>query len=80
VPRQPFPQRRNHPRSEVLATTTHRSASAPWVNGVVMPYIWKKEHGQGRVFYSALRHQVHEFLDVPEQLEIPLRGMAWAAR
>jgi type 1 glutamine amidotransferase len=30
------------PRNEVLATTTHRSSSAPWTNGVVMPCIWKK--------------------------------------
>jgi hypothetical protein len=55
----------------VLATTTHHSTGAPWGNGVVMPYIWKKEHGQGRVFYPAPGHQVHEFLDVPAQLEIP---------
>jgi type 1 glutamine amidotransferase len=68
------------PRNEVLATTTHQSQSAPWTNGVVMPYVWKKLHGLGRVFYSALGHQAHEFTDVPEQLEITLRGMLWAAR
>ena len=68
------------PRNEVLATTTHRSPSAPWTDGVVMPCIWKKRHGEGRVFYSALGHQAHEFTDVPEQLEITLRGMCWAAR
>jgi type 1 glutamine amidotransferase len=68
------------PRNEVLATTTHHSTSAPWTNGVVMPYIWKKVHGRGRVFYSALGHQAREFTDVPEQLEITLRGMLWAAR
>ncbi len=68
------------PRNEVLATTTHHSASAPWTNGVVMPYVWKKRHGEGRVFFSALGHQAREFTDVPAQLEITLRGMAWAAR
>jgi type 1 glutamine amidotransferase len=68
------------PRNEVLATTTHHSTSAPWTNGVVMPCIWKKVHGRGRVFYSALGHQAREFIDVPEQLEITLRGMLWAAR
>lgn len=68
------------PRNEVLATTTHHGASAPFANGVVMPYIWKKVHGQGRVFYSALGHQRQEFHDIPQQLEITLRGMAWAAR
>lgn len=68
------------PRNEVLATTTHQSTSAPFTNGVVMPYIWKKKHGEGRVFFSALGHQRHEFVDVPQQLEITLRGMDWAAR
>jgi type 1 glutamine amidotransferase len=68
------------PRNEVLATTTRHSTSAPWTNGVVMPSIWKKVHGRGRVFDSALGHQVREFTDVPEQLEITLRSMLWAAR
>lgn len=68
------------PRNEVLATTTHHSVSAPWTNGVVMPFVWKKVHGQGRVFYSAMGHQVAEFTAHPEQLEITLRGMSWAAR
>jgi type 1 glutamine amidotransferase len=68
------------PRNEVLATTTHRSASAPWTDGVVMPCIWKKRHGLGRVFYSALGHQPSEFAAVPAQLEITLRGLVWAAR
>lgn len=68
------------PRNEVLATTTHQSQSAPWTNGVVMPFVWKKVHGAGRVFYSAMGHVCQEFRDVPEQLEITLRGMAWAAR
>lgn len=68
------------PRNEVLATTTHQSVSAPWTNGVAMPFVWKKPHGAGRVFYSAMGHQLSEFFDFPEQLEITLRGMAWAAR
>ena len=68
------------PRNEVLAVTTHQSVSAPWTNGVEMPFVWKKVHGAGRVFYSACGHQCHEFTDYPEQLEITLRGMEWAAR
>jgi uncharacterized protein len=68
------------PRNDVLATTTFQCTTAPWVNGIVMPVIWKKMHGTGRVFYSALGHGPKEFLDVPEQLELTLRGMAWAAR
>ncbi len=68
------------PLNEVLATTTLHSVSAPWTNGVVMPCVWKKQHGAGRVFFSALGHQRAEFDAVPAQLEITLRGMEWAAR
>jgi uncharacterized protein len=68
------------PRNEVLATAAADSASAPWTNGVAMPCVWKKPHGAGRVFYSTLGHQRAEFEAVPEQLELTLRGMSWAAR
>lgn len=68
------------PLNEVLATTTFQSESAPWVNGVVMPVVWKKMHGAGRVFYNSLGHVAKDFSDVPEQLELTLRGMVWAAR
>lgn len=68
------------PRNEVLATTTCQSISAPWTNGVVMPCVWKKQHGAGKVFYSALGHVCAEFQHVPAQREITLRGMEWAAR
>jgi type 1 glutamine amidotransferase len=68
------------PRNEVLAVTTHQSVSAPWTNGVEMPFVWKKVHGAGRVFYSACGHQCQEFTDFPPQLEITLRGMSWATR
>lgn len=68
------------PRNELLATSTHQSVSAPWTNGVAMPFIWKKMHGKGRVFFSAMGHVVSEFTSYPQQLEITLRGMLWAAR
>jgi len=68
------------PRNEVLATSTHQSVSAPWTNGVAMPFVWKKLHGKGRVFFSASGHVCSEFTSYPSQLEITLRGMVWAAR
>jgi type 1 glutamine amidotransferase len=68
------------PVNQVLATTTFQSESAPWINGVVMPVIWKKNHGVGRVFYSSLGHVAKDFALVPEQRELTLRGMVWAAR
>jgi type 1 glutamine amidotransferase len=68
------------PRNEVLATSTHQSVSAPWTNGVAMPFVWKKVHGKGRVFFSASGHVCSEFTSFPSQLELTLRGMVWAAR
>ncbi len=67
------------PSNEVLATTTFSGEHAPWIEGVVMPVVWKRRHGEGRVFYSSLGHVAKEF-EVPEMRTILKRGMLWAAR
>ncbi len=68
------------PGNEVLATTALEGRqSAPWVNGTVMPVVWKRAWGAGRVFYSSLGHVARDF-DVPEVREIQRRGMLWASR
>lgn len=68
------------PGNQVLATTTFRDrTSAPWVNGTVMPVVWKRSWGSGRVFYSSLGHAARDF-EVAEAKEIQKRGMVWAAR
>lgn len=68
------------PGNQVLATTTFEGRqSAPWINGTVMPVVWKRRWGQGRVFYSSLGHVAKDF-EVPEAREIQRRGMLWAAR
>ncbi len=67
------------PSNEVLATTTFSGDHAPWIKGVVMPVVWKRKHGEGRVFYSSLGHVTSEF-KVPEMSTIIRRGMLWAAR
>ena len=67
------------PSNEVLATTTFHSASAPWVNGTVMPVVWKRRYGQGRVFYQSIGHSTKE-LEIPEVREITRRGLVWASR
>ncbi|MDB5529725.1 MAG: hypothetical protein JWR51_2828 [Devosia sp.] len=67
------------PSNEVLATTTFNGDTAPWIDGVVMPVVWKRRHGQGRVFHSTLGHQAKEF-EVPEMATILRRGINWAAR
>jgi type 1 glutamine amidotransferase len=67
------------PSNEVLATTTFSGEHAYWIDGVIMPVVWKRKHGEGRVFYSSLGHQAKEF-EVPEMRTILRRGMNWAAR
>jgi uncharacterized protein len=67
------------PSNEVLATTTFNGEHAPWIAGTVMPVVWKRMYGAGRVFYSSLGHVARDF-DVPEAKEIVRRGMRWATR
>jgi len=67
------------PNNEVLATTTFNSAHCDWIGGHVIPVVWKRRYGRGRVFYSSLGHVAAEFA-VPEMATILRRGMAWAAR
>jgi type 1 glutamine amidotransferase len=61
------------PANNVLATTTFE------INGAVMPAVWTKMWGKGRVFYAAFGH-THKDFDVPEALEIVQRGLLWASR
>ena len=67
------------PSNDVLATTTFSGDYAPWIAGCVMPVIWRRHWGAGRVFYSSLGHVRADF-DVPEARELTRRGMHWAAR
>ena len=67
------------PSNEVLATTTFDGAHAPWIAGCVMPAVWKRMYGAGRVFYSSLGHVAQDF-NVPECKTVVERGMLWASR
>lgn len=67
------------PIIEVLATTTFNGEYAPWIAGSVVPVVWKKRWGEGKVFYSSLGHVAKDF-DVPEARTIMQRGMLWASR
>lgn len=42
------------PSNEVLATTTFSGEYCEWIAGTVMPVVWKRRYGKGRVFYSSL--------------------------
>ena len=65
------------PNVKVLATTTFSNEHAPWIGGCVMPVVWKKYYGKGRVFYSSLGHVASDF-KVQQALTIMKRGIIWA--
>jgi len=67
------------PSNQVLATTTYTGEHREWIDGVLMPVVWKRRWGQGKVFYSSLGHVAKDF-DVPEAKEIVRRGILWATR
>lgn len=67
------------PSNEVLATTTFSGEHAPWIAGTVMPVVWRRRWGQGRVFYCSLGHTAADFA-VPEARELVRRGLLWASR
>lgn len=67
------------PNVRVLATTTFSKEHAEWIDRHVVPVVWKKYYGRGRVFYSSLGHVAADF-NVPEALEIMKRGIAWASQ
>ena len=64
------------PSNEVLATTTFNGDHAHWVDGTVMPVVWTRRYGKGKVFYCSLGHVIGDF-DVPEAREIVRRGLLW---
>lgn len=67
------------PSNEVLAETCFSGEHCAWIAGVRMPVVWKRRHGQGRVFFSSLGH-VAEELDREPMQTILRRGLRWAVR
>jgi type 1 glutamine amidotransferase len=67
------------PSNEVLATTTFSGDPLAFLDGVVMPVVWKRRYGNGRVFYSSLGHTAEEFA-VAEMRTVFERGALWATR
>ena len=66
------------PNVKVLATTTFSGRHNDWIEGAVMPVVWKKTYGKGRVFYLSVGHVAKDF-DTPEAMEILIRGIQWAS-
>ncbi len=68
------------PSLNVLATTrfSGEHENKPWIAGVVMPTVWTKPWGKGRVFVSAIGHVASD-LTAPEVRTLTTRGILWAA-
>jgi uncharacterized protein len=64
------------PGLDILATTVYEHEGRK----TVMPVVWTKSWGKGRVFYSALGHTAAELEGHPEVLAMTIRGMRWAAK
>jgi type 1 glutamine amidotransferase len=59
------------PGNQVLATTNFGE--------VVMPVVWTKSYGKGKVFYNSLGHQAN-IVAMPEVTELMRRGFVWSAK
>ena len=66
------------PNVKVLATTTFSGKHDPWIEGAVVPVVWKKYYGKGRVFYISIGHDPAEF-EMPEPWKLLTHGIEWAA-
>jgi hypothetical protein len=67
------------PNNHVLAQTTFTGDQLPWLAGARMPQAWTRTWGAGRVFYSAVGHDLDD-LDNPHVTRLVRQGFAWAAR
>lgn len=63
------------PGATVLADTLYEHEG----QRAVVPVVWTKAWGKGRVFYSSLGHVAKEFAEYPHVLEMTVRGLLWAA-
>lgn len=69
------------PSVDVLATTTFYSDHHAYgSNGkIVMPVVYTKKWGRGKVFYNSLGHHADIF-DIKEARELMRRGFLWASK
>jgi type 1 glutamine amidotransferase len=67
------------PSAHVLATTTFSGEPWPWLDGVVMPAVYVRTWGEGRVFYASPGHDPSE-LRIPGVERLIGQGLSWAAR
>lgn len=65
---------------DVLATSRFTvTPETPWREDLVVPAVWTRLWGAGRVFVSTIGHKLED-LDVPEVRTLTERGLLWASR
>lgn len=67
------------PNNHVLAETRFTGDHLDWIDGNVIPQAWTRPWGKGRVFYSAVGHDLED-LQHPDVTRLCRQGFAWAAR
>jgi type 1 glutamine amidotransferase len=67
------------PAVSVLATTRIIGADTPWLSGVEMPVAWRRQWGEGKVFYCSLGHS-EDLLAHPTLKELLSRAARFARR
>jgi type 1 glutamine amidotransferase len=66
--------------NDVLVTTRFEATpDTPWRADLVVPAVWTRLWGRGKVFVSTLGHKLED-LDVPQVRTLTERGLLWAAR
>lgn len=66
--------------NDVLATSRFAvGPDTPWQEDLVVPAVWTRQWGAGRVFVSTIGHFPAD-LDVPQVRTLTERGLLWASR
>lgn len=66
--------------NDVLATSRFQNGpDTPWREEIVVPAVWTRQWGAGRVFVTTIGHHPED-LDVPEARTLTERGLLWASR
>jgi type 1 glutamine amidotransferase len=67
------------PNNHVLMETVFTGEHLHWLDGHRMPQAWTRRWGAGRVFYSAIGHDIGDLAN-PDVTRLVQQGIAWAAR
>ena len=67
------------PALDILATTTFSEKYDPWIKGVIIPVVWKKKYGRGKIFYNSIGHSKQDY-NIPEVWTLIKRGVVWATK